>query len=374
MKHLTLATMALLGMTAAADEPSNEDIIVLTPPESATGDDVAIVWIHGANCDTKAYTEFANNIQSQGADDGKKVWVGLPTFLFDIPEPLLIDQYVKSTIKQLRQSGFEGNNILLAGHSLGGVMAQNYAKDHADEIKGQILMGSVITRDKHSLNEDGSTHFDYEVPTLSIGGTKDGLMRVSRLAEAYWHSVKNIEPEQANMFPVFALEGTSHMSYMTGEAPSFVKNKDLVADLEEGEAKNKFGAAIVQFMDQVMKSDFREGLSNDSEAVLHGLIEAMEMEGSYQLKPPCYGHDFDNPHVPTCWHGSPWSSMMTQNIMGGEFDNENISVINDDNFHRVQSVTPVHLPHFANECEKDTSQLCELKTFTVSEAKYDFLD
>ena len=76
---------------------------------------------------------------------------------------------------------------MLAGHSLGGVMAQNYAKAHSDVIKGQILMGSVLMRDKRTLKDDGTTHFDYDVPTLTLGGTKDGLMRVSRLAEAYWH-------------------------------------------------------------------------------------------------------------------------------------------------------------------------------------------
>ena len=81
---------------------------------------------------------------------------------------------------------------MIAGHSLGGVMTQMYAKDNS-EIKGQILMGSVLTRDRHSINDDGTTHFDYDVPTLTIGGTKDGLMRVSRLAEAYWHQYTNLE-------------------------------------------------------------------------------------------------------------------------------------------------------------------------------------
>lgn len=66
-------------------------------------------------------------------------------------------------------------------------MSQKYAKDHTDTIKGQILMGSVLTRDNHSLNADGTTHFNYPVPTLTLGGTKDGLMRITRMAEAYYH-------------------------------------------------------------------------------------------------------------------------------------------------------------------------------------------
>jgi hypothetical protein len=48
-------------------------------------------------------------------------------------------------------------------------------------------MGSVLTRDNHSLNSDGTTHFDYTVPTLTLGGTKDGLSRITRVAEAYYH-------------------------------------------------------------------------------------------------------------------------------------------------------------------------------------------
>ena len=72
-------------------------------------------------------------------------------------------------------------------------MAQRYANKNADTIKGQFLMGSVLLRGDHSINDDGTTHFDYDVPTLTLGGTKDGLLRVSRLAEAYWHSQVNIE-------------------------------------------------------------------------------------------------------------------------------------------------------------------------------------
>jgi hypothetical protein len=40
------------------------DTIVLPPPTSASGDQVAIVWIHGASCDPAAYTTFAAEIQS----------------------------------------------------------------------------------------------------------------------------------------------------------------------------------------------------------------------------------------------------------------------------------------------------------------------
>ena len=253
-------------------------------------------------------------------------------------------------------------------------MAQRYANKHADTIKGQILMGSVLLRENHSLNDDGSTHFDYEVPTLTLGGTKDGLMRVSRLAEAYWHSSVNIEAAQANHFPIVALEGASHMSFMTGEAPSAVKKRDLVADLDPASARQTFGGAVIAFIDQVLKQDFSTEIETDSATVLKGLVAGFEMEGSYDQKQPCYGHETENPFEPTCTHGNPWTNQYSQPLMGGTFDNPNITVVNDDNFHRVQSVAPVHLPSVTTECAKDVTSACELKTITISENKYDWLD
>ena len=60
--------------------------------------------------------------------------------------------------------------------------------------------------------------------------------------------------------------------------------------------------------------------------------------------------------------------------MAGTFANSNITVVNDDNFHRVQSIMPVHLPEVDTQCAADVSEPCVLKTVTVSENKYDFLD
>lgn len=347
---------------------------IMPPPASAKGDDVAIVWIHGMDCDPTAYTTFASEIQSQGANSSQRIWVGLPEFLLDAPEPILIDSYVTKTIKKLQEAGFTGDNILLAGHSLGGVMSQKYATKHSDTIKGSILMGSVLLRDYRSINDDGTSHFDYNVPTLTLGGTKDGLMRVTRLAEAYWHQYTNIEEAQAGMFPIVALEGSSHMSYMTGDAPKAVKKRDLVPDIDDETARQAFGASIVSFVRNVLKDDFSREINSDSATVLKPLVEGIEMEGSYQLKPPCYGHETENPDLPTCFHGNPWTNEHTQIMMGGTFDNKHIKVVNDDNFHRVQSVDPVHLPSVKTECDKKTTTDCTLNTITVSENKYDWLD
>lgn len=72
-------------------------------------------------------------------------------------------------------------------------MAQIYVPN-AKQIKGLVLMGSAINRWNHALLDSGHSHFNYTVPTLTLGGTKDGLMRISRIAEAYYHQVENVDP------------------------------------------------------------------------------------------------------------------------------------------------------------------------------------
>lgn len=131
-------------------------------------------------------------------------------------------------------------------------MTQDYAQSNLDFIKGQILMGSVLTRDKHTLNDDGSTHWNYDVPTLTLGGTKDGLMRVTRLTEAYWHQIKNVESAQAGKFPIYAMEGTSHMSYLTGDAPRNVRKHDLQPDVDDATARATFATQVVKFIGDVV--------------------------------------------------------------------------------------------------------------------------
>ncbi len=42
-------------------------------------------------------------------------------------------------------------------------------------------------RGTRSIQDDGTTKFAYPTPTLTIGGTKDGLMRITRISESFYH-------------------------------------------------------------------------------------------------------------------------------------------------------------------------------------------
>lgn len=86
-----------------------------------------------------------------------KVWIAMPSFTLNTPDPATMGHAVSTSMKALADAGFTGDMVLMAGHSLGGVMSQKYVVGHTDTIKGLMLMGSVLTRDRHSTNDDGTT-------------------------------------------------------------------------------------------------------------------------------------------------------------------------------------------------------------------------
>ena len=55
--NIVACALAAIGGALAAT-------LVLPPPATASGEDVAIVWIHGASCENSAYTSFASEVQS----------------------------------------------------------------------------------------------------------------------------------------------------------------------------------------------------------------------------------------------------------------------------------------------------------------------
>lgn len=101
------------------------------------------------------------------------------------------------------------------------------------------------------------------------------------------------------------------------------------------------------------------------------MIDAMKMEGFYGTKPPCYDHVLINrKDDPTCLHGAPWNAEFSQTIMAGDLPS-GTHWNNDDNFHRVDTIDPVHLPEIDNTCSGGS---CEVESITVTENIYGNMD
>lgn len=58
-------------------------------------------------------------------------------------------------------------------------------------------------------------------------------------------------------------------------------------------------------------------------------------------------------------------------MMGGNIKDKNADIKTQDNFHRVYTVTPIHLPQINNTC--DGTSECTLQSITVTENYYNRL-
>lgn len=101
------------------------------------------------------------------------------------------------------------------------------------------------------------------------------------------------------------------------------------------------------------------------------LVDAMILEGNYNLKPPCYSSDMVNPDSPTFTAGSPFISNVAHNTMASDstFKNKNVKMVNHDQFHRASTVVPVHHPVINGSCTL-TDKECTFTTYSITENYY----
>jgi len=372
--YLNGIMLLLVGIYSTQADP------VYLPPLSSTesAKPIALIWIHGMRCKPEAYIGITETLQHVAAAQGYNVWVGIPEFLDDIPEPLTVEHHVQTTFNELRSKYlFPGNQTYLAAHSLGGVMSQMYAKGKSSFIKGLILMGAVLLRNTRQINTQGKTVFDFDVPTLTLSAELDGLMRISRAAEGYWHQSVNIQKSQQGNFPLIAMQGMSHSSFMDfSMLPSAVKSNDIQPEVSENMGYALASTVMVSFISsqEGNKSAWipSEEFIQYTGEFMKPLLEAMELESSYNLKQPCYNHALVNDKRPGCFQGSPWTEH-AQKVMGGNISRLNADITTMDNFHRVYTINPVHLPQINNSCPpamKYQRMECMLQSITVTENYY----
>jgi len=310
---------------------SASTIVLVKPPTGSVGTNIGVVMIPGQGYAPQAYQTVAQSFQKEAANYGMQAWIAIPELSYKKADTGVIDKPINQAVSLMQSSGFSGDNLFIAGHNLGGVMSQWYIsgeglfKSPDVTFKGQILLGSVMNRQYRSISKtDGSTVFDFPADTITIGATKDGVTRITRVAEAYWHQIKNISSSQAGRFPVVALEGASHAQFATGTAPDSVLANDFNPAIAESTAHSSIAKYMAKFVNKVLNgSNFTTG---DTDSILAPLIKAIEMEGSYIMKDACYTSDDVNPPDATCLHGAPWVSDYAVKTLVGTFKNSNISL------------------------------------------------
>ena len=262
----------------------------------------------------------------------------------------------------MRSAGMNTSRIFFAAHSRWS-SSQDYLSRNPMAGFGQVLMGSFLLR--KFRNET------YPAPTLTVSGELDGLCRVTRIMEAFYHSILHAHNRTyaVSEFPVVIIAGMSHMQFASGNPPLLVKHEDLRPEISQETAHRQVSQLVSAFVAVHLGSD--NSLSILSKAVkttevfMEPIVSAFELDGYHNFKPPCNSH----PPSPHCQIGSKWSSK-AQELMGNL---RNAIIDNTETFHPVYQIDPIHLPHIYNNCTAPTTG-CILHTATVTQNVYDKLD
>jgi len=189
-----------------------EDGRLVFQPSTPTGN--GLIYYPGGLVDPEAYAVTAQGIADAG-------------YLVVVPKmPLNLAFTGINRADGIMADHPEIESWVIGGHSLGGAMAAEYAKNNADKLDGLIMFASYPA--------NSNDFVDFPIPILTIVGSNDpGSPKQLGFYEAISGS--------ANLF---VIEGGNHRQY----ADYNFQKDDGVATISAAEQQNQIIAATVQFL------------------------------------------------------------------------------------------------------------------------------
>ena len=154
--------LEVLAQDSAIDVQDN--LTILSPSHPT---DTAVIFYPGAKVEAEAYLPLLDQIRQ----------TGVTCVLVDMPFRMAI--FDADAAEEVIARFPEIQHWYIAGHSMGGAMASQFASDHPDQIDGLILMGAYIYGDYPdektltiygSLNQSVEDHIDYTENIVEIEG------------------------------------------------------------------------------------------------------------------------------------------------------------------------------------------------------------
>lgn len=122
------------------------------------GEDRALIFYPGAKVEETSYAPIMKSIAEQGVD----------CFLIKMPMKLAI---LGANKAENIRAKYKYDNYYLAGHSLGGAMAANYASEHLNNYSGLFLLAAYPTKDLTAA----------QFPVIYIYGDNDKVLNREKL-------------------------------------------------------------------------------------------------------------------------------------------------------------------------------------------------
>jgi len=141
----------------------------------------ALIFYPGGKVEETAYAPFLKRLAEKGMD------------VFLVRMPLRLAIFDMDAADRIRR-GHSYSSWVIGGHSLGGVIASEYAGKHADDLDGLILLASYSIRSlPESLN------------TIVIYGSEDRILNQRSYAANHSHLPENTKE--------FVIEGGNHAQF-----------------------------------------------------------------------------------------------------------------------------------------------------------------
>lgn len=199
--------------TPAAELSTAEVPVVETESTISVGDNAAdkgIVFYPGAKVDPAAYVPLMQDLASEG----------FYCVIVKMPFNLAFFN-INAADSILAESGIE--HWWIAGHSLGGAMAAQYASSHANKLEGIALLGAYAASDLSSMN----------LKALVIYGSNDTVLNRDMLTEyegnlPFATETRIIEGGNHAQFGNYGAQGSDNSATISAEQQQ-KQTADLIA-------------------------------------------------------------------------------------------------------------------------------------------------
>jgi hypothetical protein len=187
---------------------------VFDPEEPA---DTGLIFYPGGLVDPAAYAPLMSELSKQGI------------MSVIVPMPLDLAIFGVNKANDVIAARPEIKHWIIGGHSLGGSMAAQYAKDNAAKLAGIAFMGSYPAGDMSQS----------ALPVVTIHGSLDGLATPTKIND----SLKQLPSTTRNVL----IEGGNHAQYGNYGPQA----GDGVATISREEQQQQTMQAIVELVDQL---------------------------------------------------------------------------------------------------------------------------
>lgn len=173
---------------STTDTIEQQDDLIVFNAEGPTN--VGMIFYPGAKVETIAYVPLLEKISA----------LGITCYLVDMPFHMAI--FDSNAANEIIFENSQIDHWYMAGHSMGGAMASQFASKNQDKIEGLILMGAYVYGD-YPLDK-----------TLTIYGTLDGLVEGDI---DYTQGVVTIEGGNHAQFGNYGAQDKDHKATISSE-------------------------------------------------------------------------------------------------------------------------------------------------------------